>query len=158
MVLNPPYSTVHSLAVNYRPSIAIRVRAIFVACSVVSSLIVAAGCGPQKQVLKDRAVVSGTVSFDGKPLPGGVIRFLSADGQVSTSAMIYEGGRYKTDRAPIGEMIVTIDTQSLQYGNMAAYVPIPAAYNHPSTSGLTANLQPGENENVDFALEKTPSQ
>jgi hypothetical protein len=119
---------------------------------VVGSLVVFPGCGQEKQVIKDRAAVSGTVTFAGQPLSGGTIRFQSAEKQVSTSAMISEGGRYSTDRAPIGKNTVSVETEMLRFGNAAAYVAIPAKYTSPATSGLTADLQPGENEGVDFAL------
>jgi hypothetical protein len=122
---------------------------IFVACL---------GCGQQKQVIKDRASVSGTVTFAGRPLPGGTIRFQSVEKQVSTSAMISEGGRYSTDRAPIGKNTVSVETEMLRFGNAAAYVAIPAKYTSPATSGLTADLQPGDNAGVDFALDAVSDQ
>ena len=114
------------------------------------------GCGPQSQVVKDRAIASGTVTIDGKVLQGGTIRFLSQDGAVNASAMIAEGGKYTTDRCAVGKSKVSVETESLKFGNAAAYVAIPAKYTSPATSGLEVDLQPGENENIDITLEAQP--
>ena len=124
-----------------------------VICCALVFVVLSSGCGPNKQVVADRASVTGTVTFNGTPLKGGTIRFFSLDGQVNASAMIMEGGHYSTDRAPLGKVKVSVETESLKFGNAAAYVPIPAKYTSPATSGLEADLEPGENENVDFALE-----
>ena len=112
-----------------------------------------AGCDGNQQT-PDRAIVSGIVTFSGQPLQGGSITFQSAEQPTGTTVMIQAGGRYSTDRAPLGKNLVTIETESLQYGNAAAYVKIPAKYNDPTKSGLTADVKLGENENVDFTLEK----
>ena len=70
--------------------------------------------------------------------------------------MITEGGKYSTDRAPAGKSKISVETESLKFGNAAAYVPIPAKYTSPTTSGLEVDLKPGENENVDISLEAQP--
>jgi len=110
------------------------------------------GCGPEEQVLKDRAVVSGVVTFAGKPLPAGTITFMSKESHLASPASI-DKGRYSTNRAPIGSNLVSIETESLQYGYAAGYVPIPAKYADTATSGLTAEIKSGDNANVDFNLE-----
>jgi hypothetical protein len=61
-------------------------------------------------------------------------------------------GAYSTNRAPIGKTLVTVDTYSIQVVDPAAYVPIPERYTNSKTSGLSAEVQPGENRNVDFVL------
>jgi hypothetical protein len=118
-------------------------------------LAMCAGCfGGGEQILPDRATASGTVTLDGEPLPAGTIGFMSAEGPVATAVAILEDGTYLTNRAPIGKNVVTIDTTSIQVGNPPKYVPIPEKYRDPATSGLTVELQPGENEHLDFALKK----
>jgi hypothetical protein len=112
------------------------------------------GCWNKSQGPKDRARVSGSVTFNGQPLPAGKIVFSSTEGPNATPVSIRAGGAYSTDRAPIGNNVVTIDTASIQYGNPASYVAIPEKYNDPEKSGLSADIQPGENENVNFSLEK----
>jgi hypothetical protein len=109
------------------------------------------GCGPEPQVDKSRTTVSGHVTFDGKPLPGGSITFSSPTTGTGTTMMI-GGGGYVTNRVPIGQNIVTVETESLQFGNAKDYVRIPAEYSDPSKSGLEVDIKAGVNENVDFAL------
>jgi hypothetical protein len=111
------------------------------------------GCGGGKEPPKDRTTVTGTVTLNGQPLPGGTIYFESAGG-IGTSMIIGDGGKYSTDRAPIGMNRVTIETQSLQYGNTAAYVKIPTKYGDAMTSGLTADVKAGDNVDMNFSLEK----
>jgi hypothetical protein len=110
------------------------------------------GCGNATPTIKDRASVSGIVTYDDKPLPAGTIEFESASGTVSTAIPISKGGVFSTDRAPIGKNLVTVDTTSIRYGNPAAYVPIPAKYNNPRTSELIIEVKPGSNEKVEFNL------
>jgi hypothetical protein len=123
----------------------------FLSCGLLAALW---GCGSPTKTLKDRASAAGTVTFDGKALPAGTIGFESADGQISTAVSVKSDGTFFTDRAPIGKSLVTVDTTSIQAGNRAAYVPIPEKYNNSRTSGLTADIQPGENQKIDFALRK----
>lgn len=121
---------------------------------VVVASIVLAGCGKQEQVIPNRAIVVGTVTIDGQPIQGGSISFTSeADPAVRITTSLRTGGRYRTDRAPIGKCQVSIETESVLSGNAAAYVKIPAKYNEPSTSGLTAEIQAGDNADVNFNLE-----
>jgi hypothetical protein len=113
-----------------------------------------AGCSPTPTGPKDRAVVSGIVTFDGKPLPGGVLNFQSTERPVGATTMIKSGGAYSTDRAPLGNNVVTIETASLQFGNGAAFVRIPVKYSDPKSSGLVVDVHSGANENVNFELKK----
>lgn len=120
-------------------------------CAAMCAVIIFVGCGETKQVLKDRAEVSGTVTFNGKPLPAGSIGFESTERYGRSPASIIDG-KFKTDRAPIGKVIVSIQTSSVQFGAPNLYVPIPAKYEDSSTSGLTAEIKPGVNENLNFDL------
>jgi hypothetical protein len=121
------------------------------------TLIACCGCGGGEQMIEGRTIVSGTVTLDGQPLRGGAITFSSRENSIlATTVNIESDGKYRTDRAPTGKSSVSIETESLQFGNPAAYVPIPAKYSSAATSGLEVDLNPGENESVDFALEKQP--
>jgi hypothetical protein len=104
-------------------------------------------------VVQNRASVSGAITFDGKPLPAGVVQFQSTEHTVTSSVMIFDGS-YATDRAPLGKNTVTIETSSVLNGNPRAYVPIPAKYSDSTKSGLSAEIKPGSNEHVDFELKK----
>lgn len=112
------------------------------------------GCGGGQQVDADRATVAGIVTLNGEPLPAGTIMFKLAEGHLGTPTKIREGGRYTTNRAPIGRNLVSIDTESVKFGNPAKHVPIPEEYWDAATSGLTADVTAGENDDVDFALTK----
>lgn len=92
------------------------------------------------------------VTLDGEPLPGGSISFiLDSDPNYNIRANI-ENGKYKKNRTPIGPCSVVVETKWLVNANPDAYREIPAKYEVPSTSGLKADLKPGENENVNFDL------
>jgi hypothetical protein len=114
------------------------------------------GCGAKQKVDENRAVISGAVSIDGKPLPGGTMSFYSPDQGLGASISLAKGGTFTTDRAPIGHNLVSIETESLQYGSPGLYVKIPAKYADPAQSGLTVDVKPGENENVNFELKSAP--
>jgi len=88
-------------------------------------------------------------------LPAGTVAFTSQEPPyVTAMTKIRAGGKYLTDRVPIGKSVVTVDTRSTLVGNPANYVAIPEKYRDPRESGLTVEIMPGENENVDFTLEK----
>jgi hypothetical protein len=129
-----------------------RTRAVAFAIGVIL-LTTHAGCGG-KSASKDRTVVTGTVSLKGQPLRGGTINFELPDGSAGTGVMIDSGGKYATDRAPLGLNRVTIETESLKFGNGAAYIKIPAKYANAATSGLSAEVKAGENADVNFDLQE----
>src|SRR5689334_18166198 len=110
----------------------------------------AIGCG-QKAMDPNRTIVSGIITYDGKPLPAGSVSFESSEKGIATSTQIKDGS-YLTDRAPIGKIAVGVDTASIQYGNPAKFVPIPAKYADSATSGLSIEIKSGANENVNFDL------
>jgi hypothetical protein len=115
------------------------------------SLTIAVGCGEVMKADPTRGLISGAVTYNNKPLPAGTITFISKDGSTATDAPI-RGGRYATDRAPVGLNYVVIDNLAVQYGNPAAYVPIPPKYANPEVSGLTAEVKAGESATLDIAL------
>lgn len=138
-------------AENNSSSIVTRLGAVLLASALSAAIV---GCSKHEQTLKDRAIISGVVIYDGKPLPAGTITFQAADGTTTTAVPIREGGKYSTPRAPLGKNAVSISTISVQYGNPAAYVAIPDKYGDPKLSGLTTDVQAGTNQNVDFNLAK----
>ncbi|HEX2473215.1 MAG TPA: hypothetical protein VHK01_00630, partial [Lacipirellulaceae bacterium] len=121
-------------------------------------LLVSFGCTDGKQVIEGRTIVTGVVTYEGQPLQGGTITFTSREDPIlSTTTSIRSGGKFRTDRAPTGKSIITVETESLHHGNEAAYIKIPAKYFEPTTSGIEVDLTPGENENVDIVLEAQPT-
>ena len=129
-----------------------------------------AGCSDRPKLAK----VKGTVTLDGKPLPYGTVTFeakgfRSATGKIVggelTDVTTYEVG----DGAPVGthRVVVTAnaepgaaivpnpgDAKAPKSDYMSGKSLIPAAYNSPDTSGLTAEIKAGENT-VEFKLSST---
>ena len=80
--------------------------------------------------------------------------FNSTTSPLATTISIKQEGRYQTDRVPIGNNLVSIETESLQFGSPHLYVKIPAKYADPGQSGLSVDVKAGANENVNFELQK----
>jgi len=57
--------------------------------------------------------VSGSVSYNGKPLKGGSVTFVSQDGNTSRSADISETGTFSLDKLAAGDYKVCVDTSFL---------------------------------------------
>ena len=125
-----------------------------------------AGCGPRGPAL---AEVSGTVTLDGRPLERGTITF-EATGLRAATARIVDGRIVEAtthranDGVPVGRQRIAVFSRAepvaLKPGTApakaspgsAAFPPsmtgpslLPARYNDPATSGLTATISPGQN-------------
>jgi hypothetical protein len=97
--------------------------------------------------------VSGRVLYNGKPLPGGRVTFVTADGFAST-AVIDETGNY-TIKSRVGEVGIGVDNRMLrERGNKikGRFVQIPAKYSTPDTSGLKYKVKKGH-QTHDIELE-----
>lgn len=110
------------------------------------------GCSGSAPKDESRTQVSGQITLNGKPLPAGNLTFKLKDSPLATQVGIKAEGRYVTDRVPIGRNMVSIETESLQYGSPSLYTAIPAKYTEYVTSGLEVDIKPGVNENVNFEL------
>ena len=129
-------------------------------------LLSAAGCSRSSL---PQGEVSGTVTYWGKPLPGGIITFLSEHGY-QNSAVIGLDGRFQI-KAAIGPTKVTIDNRMLNKEQTAlaprlkpptssvdsrprvsgTYVPLPVKYLSADQSGLKCEIQNGSQVH-DFQL------
>lgn len=121
-----------------------------------------AGCSDRPPMAK----VRGTVTLDGKPLPFGVVTFEAA-GLRSATAKVVNGELTEVttfdpnDGVPVGSHRVAV-TANAEPGSAVTANPgdtkrpppadymsgkslIPAAYNDPATSKLTADIKPGDN-------------
>lgn len=132
-------------------------------CAAVALCVLVVGCSDRPKLAK----VKGTVTIDGKPLPYGTVTFeakglRSATGKIVngeiTEVTTYDPG----DGAPVGNHRVVV-TANAEPGAAVVANPgdapkgppkadymsgkslIPAAYNNPDTSGLTAEIKSGEN-------------
>jgi hypothetical protein len=116
------------------------------------ALVVFFGCGSKSsKVEAGRGAVTGTVTIDGKPLPGGMVFFLSVkDPMYRGSAMIKSDGAFSAIDAPEGDVLIMVQNEALKSNNPQAYVPIPARYSDVKTSGLKATISKGQPVLVDL--------
>lgn len=135
--------------------------------AITTALIWVAGCGGPFT-----AAVSGRVTYKGNPLPGGTVTFIHPDGRTGY-ATIQEDGSYNIPAAPGGDVKCIVTTQkpipALPKGVAAKlpgggskgsdpvyptgkYVPIPAKYGDPQTSGLAYTIHRGSNT-IDITLD-----
>jgi hypothetical protein len=106
-----------------------------------------------------KAVVTGTVMLDGKPLASGLIRFVPLDGAAAASSAPINDGRFHVE-AHVGQSRVEITSPKV-VGSVKVYntpdspvrqklvEAIPVIYNW--RSGLLCDVRPGEQE-VTYAL------
>jgi hypothetical protein len=113
-----------------------------------------AGCGPHQQIHP----VSGTVTFQGKPVTAGTIRFCNPQAVVDMTAQLQSDGRYEVLMAKgaglpegIYQVAVMPPGVELPPGPMKErpkpkeYPNIPLRYRQPSTSGVTLSVKSGDN-------------
>lgn len=114
---------------------------------------------------REPGAVSGEVTLNGKPLPGGVISFHSEVGNHEVINAPIKNGKYTVSGVPSGNAIVTVGnlqpvpaaaTKAAPVGDgpaapragprrpAPATGPVPARYGDPGTSGLTIVVQPGD--------------
>jgi len=131
-------------------------------------VLLAVGCGRSSV---EQAEVSGKVLYRGKPLPGGVVTFLSSKGFSGTAAVGADGS-YRL-RAPVGSVKISVDNRMLrkqgagkggyrmarpaedaepQKPLAGKYVPLPVKYHSPASSGLSLHVN-GETQTFDIVLQ-----
>jgi len=65
------------------------------------------------------ASISGAVSFQGQPIKGGTVQFFTPEG-TAYSAQIGPDGTYSVSDVPEGELIITVETESVNPARKAA--------------------------------------
>jgi len=90
--------------------------------------------------------VSGSVTYDGKPLPGGNVAFVSAQGGPTLSATIDSGGNYTIGKIPSGTYKVTVETSSLKPPSLGTKTATPRNYGPPAGAGNPAGYKPSSVE------------
>jgi len=122
-----------------------------------AGLVALAGCGGGSTT----AEVTGTVSFEGKPVEKGAITFRATDGKGGTSGGEILNGKY-TVLAPLGPTKVEINGTKVVGKKKIYNTPdsptmdvaeelLPKKYNEKTE--LTFDVKPGKNEK-DFPLTK----
>lgn len=125
-------------------------RHLIVLSSVVA-FVATTGCGPKRAARPDRAVVTGTVTYQGKPLPGGIITFTGANGDTE-GGMLRENGSFYVENAPVGETKVSVDPEAIKPELGSRYVKLPTKYLTAETTDLKFKVEAGNNK-ADFALQ-----
>lgn len=121
--------------------------------------------------------VSGTVTYDGQPLPAGRVTFLcDGEGRPVLSGTIGPDGAYEIENPPVGRARVSVETFKPQpkppptgdvipssdpfdtlipapWEDVGPYVPIPNRYGSVKTSGLEFLIEPGS-QTFDIPLAK----
>ena len=114
------------------------------------------GCGSATNL----APVTGTVTYQGKPLEQGAINFYPKQGR-PTRGTIKDGKIVEVtsfqpgDGAPIGELKVAVQSVKPDYkdkSGMATISILPAKYGDPATSGLSATIERGKQNTLVFEL------
>lgn len=106
----------------------------------------------------EMASVSGTVTYQGKPVPMGTITFVSPDPlRRNAIGHIDANGRYRLqtetpgDGAQLGDYDVTVYSHDEKILDYKPKVPVPpkiltpAKYENPKTSGLKKTVKSGSN-------------
>jgi hypothetical protein len=97
------------------------VRAVRLACWLclpLGLLLPAAGCKKTPHAA-DHVDVSGQVLYNGKPVTGGQVTFVTVEGAFASTGSIDEKGNY-TIKAPVGEVKIAVDTEMLNPSNRGA--------------------------------------
>ncbi len=115
------------------------------------------GCAPAEEPL-EFGDVQGKLTLNGAPLPNAMVVFNRPESGHGGSAVVDGEGKYiVTDKLPVGSYQVVISPAPVKPPNPGEPAPtippnkIPAKYSNPASSGLTAEVAPGENT-LDFDL------
>lgn len=108
--------------------------------------------------------ISGKVTYQGKPLPSGRISLFCEGGEKPVLSQMVSDGAYAFSQVPIGKAQVTVITFQSRHDPIPGepevksppppdipaapasgpYVPIPARYRMPDTSGLAVTIVGGK--------------
>ena len=118
------------------------------------ALAVLAGCGGEKP-----ADVSGTVLMDGAPLPEGEIIFVAADNGKTPEGGPIKDGKYALKVLPGAKKVQVKASRPTAkpdpvLGSAAREAMLGPEFNEQSK--LTADIKPGSNPDVNFAVKALP--
>lgn len=139
------------MAIN-RPPGSARKRLV-AAATVMALFVLSVGCSQ-----KETAEVRGRVTVDGKPVGPGMVIFIpesSGEGRNSATGQFGVDGQYELTTFIGRHRVVVQGTSGASYGeelpDFGKESVIPMNYADPKLSGLTANVDAGEN-NIDLPL------
>ena len=116
-------------------------------------LIVIGGCTQELRMYK----VTGTVTFDGEPVPIGNIQFVATDGVHGAEPGDIKNGKYEL-KAYEGSKRVEISAPKIIPGSKlrgAGGEPVPEEYlpeRYNASSELKATVKPDDKNTIDFTL------
>ncbi|MEI8229453.1 MAG: hypothetical protein WCH77_14480 [Planctomycetota bacterium] len=152
----------HPAKTNHRPAPGSLPWLRLVSAGVISILL--AGCGPG--VPAGKVKLTGTVTFDGKPLvagvlSGGVINFAAKQGNASGSAALSPEGAFTVYLEPGENDVAVRDNGGTERASPAGSggerdfypVVIPARFTSADTSGISVTAEAGSKP-VTIAIEK----
>jgi len=120
-------------------------------------VVATAGCGGGKK----KVTVTGTVTYKGQKLTGGMVKFVGTKGESPAAAMIQKDGTYTMTDVDPGEMKVgfTVTPQSAgrpgeKKGSAPKFTPddLPEKYRDPEQSGLRYTITP-ETHQLDVKID-----
>jgi len=134
--------------------------------SLLLSGLAAAGCA-YKPDLPPTAEVSGTITFDGQPLPGAMIQFVpdhqtGTKGAAGVAASDPKGQFELTTAGVKGALVgfhkIAVEARKAPKNETDTMPPslIPARYHNPATSGLSVEVKKGEKNLIDLRLKSKP--
>jgi len=149
----------------------VRVLPPLAVCSLLGALTLAVGCG------KSEATVEGNVTYKGKVVRGGQIKFHDSSGKgVGPMALIDAKGHYTVTAVPIGKWKMTVDTEIMRLKSstpsmklkpppgmkveaapnptgedLGGYDRIPGKYRNANSTPLEINVESGTTKK-DLAL------
>ncbi len=128
------------------------------------SLCFVCGCGPSGPATYG---VSGTVTYQGEPLPLGIVMFVAEQGPMSQPGTIDERGRYQLQAVAEKHRVAVVAMPPREGGRPDPTVEgdidytgvpevkslIPTKYSRHDTSGITVMVEPKRRNQIDIALE-----
>jgi hypothetical protein len=136
------------------------------------AILLALGCGRGDGVNRG-GKLTGKVTIDGKPVSAGEVIITGTDGKHSMSGRIRTDGTYTVIDPPLGPCKLAVVTSTFKdvpppskkkgpvdftdpkTGEWPIYVPTPARYEKAETSGLTVEVQGGD-QTHDIPLTEKP--
>jgi hypothetical protein len=112
------------------------------------------GCNRAPKLRPGWAIVSGTVTYQGKPLPGGEVMWCTTkDGAaILRGGHIRDNGTFALD-TPTGPAKIAIHVADLKKNQSSRYVEIPSKYSNVEQSGLSYEAKDGDNKDVKIDLQ-----
>ena len=120
---------------------------VVLACLALGSLLLHSGCGDSPP--PPETVVTGTVTYQGKPVTGGIVYFVIGDGR-PYAGPIAEDGTYEVTYIVTGDASIAVDTNTK--AGLPTHMELPPQYSSPSRSGLNYTVVEGK-QTHDIVLE-----